>query len=74
MTFFQYYESSSFKTSTKKWDSSTSTKKKEKSHLLQPLLDFLTPIEEFFYPPSLVFYLKSFILIQNPTLKPLSPR
>jgi hypothetical protein len=43
------------------------------SCLLQPLLDFLTPIEKFFHFLSLVLYLKEYILIKNPTLKPLFP-
>jgi hypothetical protein len=49
-------------------------KKMKDSHLPQPLLDFLTPTEDFFYPPFFIFYLKSLILIQNLTLKPLFPR
>ncbi len=43
------------------------------SHLPQPLLDFITPIGEFFHPPFLILDLESFILIQHPTLKPLFP-
>jgi hypothetical protein len=59
MAFFQCHESSPFKAFTKEWGSSTSTKNKMKdSHLLQPLLDFLTFVEEFFHPPSLVFIWK----------------
>ncbi len=34
------------------------------SRLPQPLLDFLTPIEELFYPPSLVFKFR--IIYSNP--------
>jgi hypothetical protein len=32
-------------------------------------LDFFAPIDKFFHPPSLVLDLKSYVLIQNPTLK-----
>jgi hypothetical protein len=56
MAFFQCCESSPFKAFTEEWGSSTSIEKHMKdSHLLQPLLDFLAFVEEFFHPPPLVF-------------------
>jgi len=54
IAFFQCYESSPFKASTKEWGSSTSIKKKHMKDLslLQQLLDFIALVEEFFHPPS----------------------
>ncbi len=43
------------------------------SHIFQSLLDFLSLVEKFFHLPFSVFDLEPFVLIHNPTLKPLFP-